>query len=287
MTREVPAAWLVGDHDWAPTGTFDTKRQLWVTDPEVLNRFPDSGVELFHAVDDESFWFAHRNTVIATLLDRFGNGTVMLEVGSGSGVVAAELTERGYDVAAVEPIATGAQMAAERGVRLSVCGDLQSLHLPDGSIPNVGLFDVIEHLDEPERLLGECRRILEPDGKIFITVPAHQWLWSYFDEWNGHRYRYSRSSLIEQLGRAGFETLWCSYFFLPLILPALLRRLRSAIGSAPADQVEDRLVYELAPPALLDRTLRLVLAPERVAIGRARIPTGTSVVFVGRPGEGA
>jgi 2-polyprenyl-3-methyl-5-hydroxy-6-metoxy-1,4-benzoquinol methylase len=31
---------------------------------------------------------------------------------------------------------------------------------------------VLEHLENPERVLSECNRILKKDGKIIITTPA-------------------------------------------------------------------------------------------------------------------
>lgn len=35
----------------------------------------------------------------------------------------------------------------------------------------VNLSHVIEHVEDPVRLLGECRRVLRPSGRIVITTP--------------------------------------------------------------------------------------------------------------------
>lgn len=275
--------WISGIRHWDPPGSRDPERSVWILDESVANTFPVSGVDVFRSVDHQSFWFAHRNRMIARALRAFSQHKTFLEVGSGSGVVAAGLQQLGYRVACVEPIASGALAAAARGIDASICGDLHSLKLPAGSVENVGLFDVIEHLEEPVELLREAARILRPDGLVFVTVPAHQWLWSSFDEWNGHFRRYSRSRLQTELADSGFEHLWSSYFFFPMVVPAVVRRLRSPAGAESPDEVEGRLGDELAPPAPINAMLRTVLAPETLVVGRSALPTGSSILFVGKP----
>ncbi len=44
--------------------------------------------------------------------------------------------------------------------------------IPDYDVDVVFCLNVHEHVDEPELLLRECRRILRPGGSFFITVPS-------------------------------------------------------------------------------------------------------------------
>ncbi len=49
------------------------------------------------------------------------------------------------------------------------------------------------------KAMAEC---LKPGGKILITVPAHQWMWSAHDVVNHHHRRYSKAGLTSGDPRA-------------------------------------------------------------------------------------
>jgi len=46
----------------------------------------------------------------------------------------------------------------------------------------VCLFDVLEHVEEDLQTLSNVRALLGDGGRVLITVPAYQWLWSAHDE---------------------------------------------------------------------------------------------------------
>jgi len=52
----------------------------------------------------------------------------------------------------------------------------EPLALPDACVDTVLLTDVLEHMREPDRLIGEIRRILRPGGRAIIGVPFLYWL---------------------------------------------------------------------------------------------------------------
>lgn len=275
----------LGFDAWHPPGQFDSTQAVWYTDRDVTNSFPESGVEVFDQVAESSFWFAHRNRVIHELIQRHGLSGAFLDVGSGTGIVSEYLASHGMAVGSVEPIASGAVRAAKRGVKASFCGDLASLKLPESSVPAIGMFDVIEHIEDPGDLLAEANRILTAEGSLVLTVPAHQWLWSDFDEWNGHYRRYDRSGLAQALESAGFEVVENSYFFLPLLVPAALTRVvfsRFRARRTKAD-IEQDLAEDLAPTnSVIDQILRLIHRPEVAVLGKRSLPTGTSIVALAK-----
>ena len=48
--------------------------------------------------------------------------------------------------------------------------------------------------------------MLKPGGKIVLTVPAHQWLWSTHDVGLHHMRRYSREpAAAERIEKAGYR----------------------------------------------------------------------------------
>ena len=126
-------------------------------------------------------------------------------------------------VIAVEPLWEGASSCALHA-EATFRSTLEQLELPAGSIPAVGLFDVLEHIENPYSLLSEVNRVLEPSGLFFVTVPSFSFLWSHQDVALGHFRRYSKGKLNEELTAAGFEVLSAKYIFTTLVFPAFLLR---------------------------------------------------------------
>lgn len=56
----------------------------------------------------------------------------------------------------------------------------------------IGAFDVIEHIEEDEKVLANLARAIVPGGALLITVPQHRWLWSATDDYACHVRRYTR-----------------------------------------------------------------------------------------------
>lgn len=50
--------------------------------------------------------------------------------------------------------------------------DMHSIPCPDGSFDVVIHSDTLEHVSNPVHALGECRRILKPNGALCLTVPV-------------------------------------------------------------------------------------------------------------------
>jgi len=265
---------LVRDHDWSLDRVAQLVNGVWIVEgvqPE--STFDDEVHVGVAAIEAKSVWFRVRNTLILDLVRAAGFPPTIWEVGAGTGVVARELTRAGCEVVAVEPSIGGAAEAAV-AVGTSIASTLESLCLPARSIPAIGLFDVIEHLDEPCRLLAECRRVLQPGGRLFLTVAAMQLLWSYSDEALGHHRRYSRTALVGELEDSGFVVWECSYRLWSIVLPVVLVRsipYRLGLGGGRA-RIERQLgVSSRILTSFLIRT-------ERMARGHS--PFGTSLFAV-------
>src|SRR5262249_54462953 len=63
--------------------------------------------------------------------------------------------------------------------------------------------EVLEHVDEPERLLANSAAFLAPDARVIVTVPGGPM--SAFDRHIGHRRHFTPAALAGTLGKAGYE----------------------------------------------------------------------------------
>jgi SAM-dependent methyltransferase len=241
--------------------------------------YPTAGNSDCFAVEDDSFWFAHRNKCLIALLQRFPVNGSLFDIGGGNGFVAAALQSKGgLSVVVVEPGADGVRHAKGRGLRTVVQATLKAARFRDGSLPAVGFFDVMEHIQDEQGFLGEVRRCLAIVGRIYLTVPAGRWLWSDADVQAGHFRRYTFASLRRALECAGFRPLFMSKFFSPLPLPLFLSRtLPSFFGHRRLPGQSYSRQHLPRGQTLMGRVWQWELA--RLACGRC-IPCGTSCLAV-------
>ncbi|HVO99303.1 MAG TPA: class I SAM-dependent methyltransferase [Bryobacteraceae bacterium] len=186
--------------------------------------YPEDGNELCFSVEDSSFWFRHRNRCILDVLRLFPPPGTFFDVGGGNGFVASAIPASGQDVVLVEPGLSGVRNAIRRGVRQVVQATLEDAGILPGTLPGVGLFDVVEHIEDDRGFLKGICRLVKAGGLVYITVPAYQWLWSSEDVVAGHARRYTIPSLSRVLEEVGYSVEFATYFFSFLPLPILARR---------------------------------------------------------------
>ncbi len=160
---------------------------------------------------------------------------------------------------------------------------LDALNTPfaDEQYDVVGLFDVIEHIDDDEAVLKEAYRICKPGGRVILTVPAHKWLWSYFDVMSCHKRRYSKKELRQKLQRAGFTVEKVSFYVFFLFPVFFLYRAVENMRSANNNkELSSRAEVQTIP--LINRVFLAILRLEKLLIRNTNLPLGTSLVAVAR-----
>jgi SAM-dependent methyltransferase len=243
-------------------------------------------------IEDRHFWFRARNralsAVVAGVGSGLGHGSRVLEVGCGDGNTLRMLEETcsGAALVGMDLFAEGLQLARRRTRAPLVRGRMEQ---PPFSVRFhlVGMFDVLEHLEDDRAALARVRDLVEPGGTLIVTVPAHQKLWSRFDEEAHHCRRYDPADLSARLLDAGFDVEYLTLFMAALyplvrigrrasdVLRAAKKRLGRPQGSAVADELRIR-------PGL-NAFLTLMLSPEANLLGRRRrLRCGTSVLAVAR-----
>jgi SAM-dependent methyltransferase len=251
--------------------------------------YPSDGLEECAAFEDVSFWFAHRNQVISSSLDRHGVSGRFVDVGGGNGFVSRMLGARGISAWLVEPDPAGVKIAHSRGVPVAICGVLESVCFPSDSFDAVGAFDVLEHIEDPLSVCREARRILRPGGHMLVTVPAWQLLWSQDDVRAGHFKRYSPRSLRHLLESAGLQVVQLQTFFSPLVLPILfLKSLPYRIGIKRRRPLSVAIADHQPKTGIIGKLMRRSLSRELSRHGKSNwLWSGSSLLAVAtRPMDG-
>jgi SAM-dependent methyltransferase len=150
------------------------------------------------------------------------------------------------------------------------------LPFSDKSFGIVGLFDVLEHFGEDRTILSEAVRVAKPGGIMAITVPAGEELWSNFDVLSHHKRRYTRESISQLMGDCGIEILTIEFMFMGLYIPMKLAR---------GKESDKKNVFAIN--SIANVISRGFFEIERLISGKMPLPTGTSLIGIGKKPERA
>lgn len=148
-------------------------------------------------------------------------GKALVDVGCDLGVLVAYAEEsRAMSAIGVDIIRKVVELgrAAGRDLRL---GTLESVALPENSADIICGFDLIEHVDDPHRLVAEAWRVLKPGGTLALETP----------NFGGLIYRIGRiighTALLRPVTRSLQERLWPPFhvqYFTKTSLKALIEK---------------------------------------------------------------
>ncbi len=181
----------------------------------------------------QRFW--HRNKLwVLDQVTPIANDHVVVDVGCGSGNLTLHSAEKCRLAIGLDPSESAVKfcnsISTARSVFIPAAGD--ALPFPDESVDVVLFVEVIEHLDEPMKIISEIWRILKKGGLAFVTTPNYAFpsLWTPV-EWladqsrmvakmgggEQHVQKFSPRSLADMFQKAGFKTerLGTFYHFSP------------------------------------------------------------------------
>lgn len=125
-------------------------------------------------------------SIIDALAERTGVGprSLVVDVGTGTGFVAAGLAGRVAHVAGVDNSPAMLAVAAGNLTELGVDnvtlteGELDALPLPDDSVDAAVANMVLHHAPDPAAMLTEMARVVRPGGTVAVTDEvAHPYEW--------------------------------------------------------------------------------------------------------------
>lgn len=232
--------------------------------------YKGSELELFKKADE---WKAYYQNLIKDYL-----GREVLEVGAGIGATTKALcSEKQTRWLCLEPDpAMGDRIKSLIGthelpstcqVRVGLVADLQS----EETFDTIIYIDVLEHIeDDREELKSSCSH-LKPGGFLVVLSPAHQWLYTAFDEAIGHHRRYNKNTLLAVVPE-GLECIKLKYLDSVGGIAAFGNRfvLKSNMPSARQLAVWDKLMIPLS--RLVDPLLGYRAGKSILGVWRKEIP---------------
>lgn len=240
--------------------------------------------EQFAELERNHFWFRGRRKIFFDLLEgELGDRSdrEILEVGCGPGGMLSPLAKYGT-VHAADIDHGSMEYCHSRGFQRAVTCSGLDLPFADASFDVVCLFDAIEHIPDDQKVLEEVRRILKPDGLVFLSVPAYQFLYSQNDRLVHHQRRYTKSRMRKLLTTAGLSPTKLTYFnafLFPLIVPAVLvLKLKEKLFGLPDGQTN--LSHSFCKP--INDAFAWFMGSERLLLRHTEFPFGHSLIAMAR-----
>jgi SAM-dependent methyltransferase len=196
--------------------------------------------------DDEQAYLEVEPTIVAENRDRLallsawaspGTHPRLVEVGCMHGDFVGQAAAAGYRAQGLDLSGTAVAEAARRRPGLVGYGTLDDA-TPDASLDVVAAFNVIEHMDEPQRFLDHVRRVLRPGGVLVLETPAQESLYHHALVLRGHLMpRRPRLEIgmhpgthIYKFGRATWRKILCARGFSVLAVRSKSTPLRELLA---------------------------------------------------------
>ncbi len=230
-----------------------------------------------YQVENDHWWHQHKRKLVCQLISKYISQTGrVLDVGAGAGKLLQELNQIGWQVEGVDGEQEAVKWAKKRGVSIKSHDLNKKLPFRSNSFDLVISLDVLEHIKKDKQLLLEIKRVVRPGGFILVTVPAYQWLYSYWDKMLGHFRRYSKKE-IKKLGKqVKLKMIFLSFYSSFYLLPAALIRLIKSKNNNQA--VSD---FQTTPiPFISIPILNFFGMIERLLVRFFKLPFGMSLICV-------
>ena len=249
--------------------------------------------EQFVSLERNHWWFRGRRAVCGALVRhalRDAQPEAILDIGSGSGGFLDLLRSTGVEPTAIEWDLDACRRARTRvdgpagqvGPGGVLSGSAERLPFADAAFDLVTMFDVLEHLEEPQAAAREAWRVLKPGGALLVHVPAHPWLFAENDRVAGHHRRYTRAELRRTLRGAGLtaeRVAWSNVLLFPLIAPLVLALgWAERVGLRP----EGRTNLSVDPPRWVHALLASLYGLEARWVARFDLWPGHSLAAIAR-----
>lgn len=175
------------------------------------------------ALEEEHWWFKARRKILCKVLSHFKVGRTFTEVGCGTGRNIDWLKSLG-DTAGIEPSLKMIEYAQKKG-HTNIINASFPTTIPREHTDNICLFDVLEHIEDDNRAIEHLSASQVSGQRLFITVPAYQWLYGSHDISHHHYKRYSKRELVELLERSNYRVIYKTSFNAFLLPIAIIKRL--------------------------------------------------------------
>lgn len=179
-------------------------------------------------IEDKYWWFKQKRHFIKLLIQKHVSykkkKLKILDCGCGTGKTMKVLRQFGK-VYGTDFDTDCIKYCKARGIKNVFRSDLNINLNTKEKFDLIVITDVLEHIQKDKFAFNTLVNHLRPNGHILISVPAHSWMFSYWDKMLHHKRRYSKKMLTKLIKQnKNVEIKQMGYFNLLSFLPAIISR---------------------------------------------------------------
>lgn len=240
--------------------------------------------------EETHWWHLARQKIIVDFLRfnfeklKIGKDAKLLDVGCGTGKMLS-LLKTLVDPVGVDYSPKAIEYCKMKGAGTATLANGSTLPFLDGSFDVLSAQEVLEHIKDDGSALREWGRVLKPNGVLFLTVPAYQWMWGPADKYALHFRRYTLKRLKKLLEENGYNITKASYFN-TLLFPGIagIRVARKPfinLDTMSATDMEKAFDFNIGPK-FLNGPLAWIFGLERFLLRWFYLPYGVSIILIAR-----
>lgn len=235
----------------------------------------------FNKIERYHWWWKGRQNILKMFIPDKKNLKI-LDIGCGTGETILFLN--GYlkqpNITGLDSSKLAIKFCKERNLNVKN-SNATKLPFKSCSFDCVLLLDVLEHINDDGATLIEARRVLKDGGRIYITVPALQFIWSDHDTGQGHKRRYSLAKMNKVSTMANLKVIKSSYFnfFLsPIII--IVRVIGNIFPFTRLNEYDSKINYNVAKHNILNSILSRIFITETSLLKNISLPFGISIFTI-------
>ena len=165
-------------------------------------------------LDDAPVIRRNAQNYLKLILKHHPSGRRLLDIGCATGIFMQAAQNRGFTVYGIDASAYAVAQAKKTFPHQVNLGTLTTVKFPSRSFDLITLFDVFEHLHDPEADLSRCHKVLKSGGLLVINTGNTNSVLAKLERQNWHffippqhLYFYSDINLKQLLKLHGFKVL--------------------------------------------------------------------------------
>ena len=233
----------------------------------------------YYDLEDKHWWNISRREIIMKLLNPyFKKEAKILDIGCSSGALIKQIISNNVvKVYGIDISNDAINLSKHKGLKNVKTMDASKLEYADEEFDVVIASDVLEHIRSDLDALKEWKRVLKPNGKMILFVPAREILWSNNDIYSQHFRRYEKKQLKDHLIKSGFSISRLSYWNFLLFIPIFAyRKFQKTYYNV--DMESNHELMTINP--IIDSIFRFILFIENRVLTMVNFPIGVSLFAI-------
>jgi 2-polyprenyl-3-methyl-5-hydroxy-6-metoxy-1,4-benzoquinol methylase len=220
----------------------------------------------------QNWWYRARRDLLDRILSNYETRySYVLDAGCGVGSNFTILRKYSKNIYGVDISGDALDICSKKSYSSLIKTSVENFRV-DIKFDLIVCLDVLEHIGDHVNAVRNLKNLLNKNGILIVSVPAHKFLWNINDVFSHHLRRYTLKDINKVMKMAGVRIIRSSYWNQLLFLPAFIY-----CRVCKPKKMQNNL--ELIP-GIINGFLYFILKVENYIFVRFNLLMGVSIVSI-------